>query len=168
MAAPHAAVVRTATPAHLAAMAEIYNDAVRHSVATFDVEPQPPDLFATRVASTRPGDHVLVAEHDHEVVGMSWATTYRPRPAYALTRETSIYLPEEARGRGLGRALYDELLRRVDADGIHTCLAVIAQPNPASEALHTAVGFERVGLLREVGRKFDHWVDTAWWQRIRP
>ena len=58
--------------------------------------------------------------------------------------------------------------RRVDADGIHTCLAVIAQPNPASEALHTAVGFRHVGTLRDVGRKFDRWVDTALWQRLRP
>ena len=63
--------------------------------------------------------------------------------------------------------MYGELLRRVDADGIHTCLAVIAQPNPASEALHTASGFERVGALREVGRKFDRWIDIAWWQRLR-
>ena len=160
--------LRTATAADLPALAGIYNDAVLHSVATFDVEPQPPELFAARVASTRPGDHVVVAEEAGRVLGMAYAATYRPRPAYDGTRETSVYLAPDARGRGLGRALYDELLRRVDADGIHVCLAVIAQPNPASEALHAAVGFERVGTLREVGRKFDRWVDTAWWQRVRP
>ena len=160
--------VRTATAADLPALAEIYTDAVLTSVATFDVEPQPPDLFAARVASTRPGDHVVVAEADGRVVGMAYAATYRPRPAYDGTRETSVYLAPDARGRGLGRALYGELLRRVDADGIHTCLAVIAEPNAASEALHAALGFERVGTLREVGRKFDRWVDTTWWQRIRP
>jgi phosphinothricin acetyltransferase len=161
-------VLRTATVADLPAIAAVYNDAVLHSVATFDVEPQSPELFADRVASTRPGDHVLVAEEGGRVVGMAYAATYRPRPAYDGTRETSVYLAPDARGRGLGRALYDELLRRVDADGIHVCLAVIAAPNPASEALHAAVGFERVGTLREVGRKFDRWVDTAWWQRVRP
>jgi phosphinothricin acetyltransferase len=160
--------LRTATAADLPALAEVYNDAVLHSVATFDVEPQPPELFADRVASTRPGDHVVVAAEDGAVLGMAYAATYRPRPAYDGTRETSVYLAPGARGRGLGRALYDELLRRVDADGIHVCLAVIAQPNPASEALHAAVGFEPVGTLREVGRKFDRWVDTAWWQRVRP
>ena len=98
---------------------------------------------------------------------MAYAVPYRPRPAYDLTRETSVYLAPGARAAGVGTALYGELLRRVDADGIHTCLAVIAQPNSASEALHTASGFERVGALREVGRKFDRWIDIAWWQRLR-
>jgi phosphinothricin acetyltransferase len=160
-------VVRAATAADLPALAEIYNEAVGNSVATFDLEPQPPELFADRVASTRRGDHVLVAEEDGRVVGLAYAATYRPRPAYDGTRETSVYLAPDARGRGLGRTLYDELLARVDADGIHVCLAVIAQPNAASEALHVATGFERVGTLREVGRKFDRWVDTTWWQRVR-
>ncbi len=159
--------LRTATAADLPALAAIYNEAVAHSVATFDVEPQPPELFAERVASTRPGDHVLVAEERGRVIGMAYAAAYRPRPAYDGTREISIYLAADARGHGLGRALYDELLARVDADGIHVCLAVIAQPNAASEALHAAVGFERVGTLREVGRKFGRWVDTTWWQRVR-
>ena len=165
--APAGVVVRAATAEDLPALAEIYNEAVANSVASFDLEPQPPELFADRVASTRPGDHVLVAEEDGQVVGLAFAATYRPRPAYGATRETSVYLAPSARGRGLGRTLYDELLARVDADGIHVCLAVIAQPNAASEALHAATGFERVGTLREVGRKFDRWVDTTWWQRVR-
>ena len=160
-------VLRSATAADLPAMTDIYNDAVAHTLSTFDVEPQPPTYFAARVASTRPGDHVVVALEGDRILGMAYAAAFRPRPAYDATRETSIYLVADARGRGVGRALYDELLARVDADGIHTCLAVIAQPNPASEALHAAVGFERVGTLREVGRKFDRWVDTAWWQRVR-
>ncbi len=159
--------LRTAIADDLPALADIYNEAVAHSVSTFDVEPQPPELFAERVASTRPGDHVVVAEERGRVIGMAYAATYRPRPAYDGTRETSVYLAPDARGRGLGRALYEELLARVDADGIHVCLAVIAQPNAASEALHEALGFERVGTLREVGRKFDRWVDTTWWQRVR-
>jgi len=160
-------VLRTATDADLPAIADIYNDAVRSSVATFDVDVQPPELFAARVASTRPGDHVVVALEGGRVVGMAYAATYRPRPAYDGTRETSVYLAPGARGRGVGRALYTELLRRVDADGIHVVLAVIAEPNEASAALHAALGFERVGTLREVGRKFDRWVDTTWWQRVR-
>ncbi len=159
-------IIRTATEADLVAMARIYTEAALSSVATFDVGTQPPDHFAARVASRRPGDHVVVAEEDGRVVGMAYAVPYRPRPAYDLTRETSVYLGSGAQGRGLGRRLYTELLRRVDGDGIHVCLAVVARPNPASEALHRTLGFEHVGTLHEVGRKFDRWVDTALWQRI--
>ncbi|MFQ6170416.1 N-acetyltransferase family protein [Oryzobacter sp. R7] len=161
--------IRPATEADLPAIAGIYNVTVDTAVSTFDTEHRPPEHFADRVASTRPGDHLLVIEGDHgTVLGFAHASTYRPRPAYDGTREVSVYLAEDARGRGLGRELYDALLARVDADGIHTCLAVIAQPNPASEALHAATGFERVGLLREVGHKFGAWVDTALWQRLGP
>lgn len=165
---PSGVVLRTATAADLPGMSRIYDAAVADSVATFDVEPQGPGHYAERVASTRPGDHVVVAVRGEHLLGMAYAATYRPRPAYDGTREVSVYVDGAARGIGLGRALYDELLARVDADGIHTCLAVIALPNAPSEALHRAVGFEHVGTLREVGRKFGRWVDTAWYQRVGP
>ncbi len=96
--ASDAVVVRSATADDLPALADIYNEAVAHSVATFDVEPQPPELFADRVASTRPGDHVVVAELGGRVVGMAYAATYRPRPAYDGSRETSIYLAPDGSG----------------------------------------------------------------------
>lgn len=161
-------LLRTATAADLPAMTAVYNEAVAHSLATFDTEPRADDHYAAAVASTRPGDHVVVAEVGARVVGMAYSGTYRQRPAYHGTREVSAYLDAGARGAGLGRRLYDELLTRVDADGIHTCLAVIALPNPASEALHRAVGFTPVGVLHEVGHKFGRWVDTAFWQRMHP
>ena len=139
--ARHPGFVRTATADDLPAIADIYNEAVLHTVATFDVEPQPPELFADRVASTRPGDHVVVAEGG---AGSSGWRTPRPTAAPGLRRhprDVGLPRPRGPRSRP-GLALYDELLARVDADGIHVCLAVIAQPNPASEALHAAVGFE--------------------------
>jgi L-amino acid N-acyltransferase YncA len=165
---PAGVVVRTAVAADLPAMTAIYNESVAASVVTFDVEPRPDDHYAARVSSTRPGDHVVVAESGGAVVGLAYAATYRPRTAYDGTRETSVYVGSGATGRGLGRALYGELLRRVDADGIHTCIAVIAVPNAASEALHAAFGFTHVGTLREVGQKFGRRVDTAIWQRMTP
>ncbi len=116
-----------------------------------------------RLASTEPGDHLLVADAGSEAVGYAYSSSYRPRPAYARTREVSVYLDGSARGLGLGRLLYDELLGRLRADDVHQVLAVIALPNDASEALHRACGFERVGLLPEVGWKFGRWIDTALW-----
>jgi phosphinothricin acetyltransferase len=157
-------IVRSADPADLPHIAAIYDEQVRTAISTFDLEPRPLPYWEARLTSTEPGDHLLVAcPPSGEVVGYAYSSTYRPRPAYARTREVSVYLAPEARGRGVGRLLYDELLARLRADGVHQVLAVIALPNDASEALHAACGFTRVGVLPEVGRKFDRWIDTAVW-----
>ena len=161
-------VLRTATEDDLPAMSAIYNQAIERTTSTFDVEPRPDDNYAARVASDRSGDHVVVAEMDGQVVGYAFSTSYRRRPAYDTTREVSVYIAEGHRSHGLGSRMYDDLIARLDADGIHTIVSVIAQPNPASEALHRAMGFEKVGTLREVGFKFGKWVDTALWQRMHP
>lgn len=75
-----------------------------------------------------------------------------------------MYLTVAAVGVGVGTQIYSQLLSLLRADGMHLAVAVIAQPNPASVALHEKLGFELVGTLQEVGRKFDHWVDTRWYQ----
>lgn len=159
-------VVRDATAADLAEVAAIYDEQVRTGISTFDLEPPGPDHWQHRLASTEPGDHFLVAERSGEVVGFAYASSYRPRPGYRLTRETSVYLDPSARGQGLGRRLYDALLPLLSADGMHVALALVALPNPASVALHEACGFVHLGTMREVGRKFDRWLDTAWYQRL--
>ncbi len=156
-------VTRTATEQDLPTIKAIYDHEVETGIATFDTAPPALEYWAAKLASTEPGDHLLVAELDGTVVGYAYSSTYRPRLAYARTKETSVYLTADAVGRGLGRALYDDLLARLRADGIHVALGVIALPNPASEALHRAFGFERVGVLPEVGNKFDRWIDTAFW-----
>ena len=158
--------VRPATDADLPAVAAIYDEQVLTGISTFDLEPPPPSYWERRLASREPGHHLLVADDAGDVVGFAYASDYRPRPGYRLTRETSVYLAEQARGRGLGRRLYDDLLARLAADGMHVALALVALPNPASVALHEACGFEHLGTMREVGRKFDRWLDTAWYQRI--
>lgn len=158
--------VRGALRGDLERVATIYNEQVRAGTATFDTEPVAGSHFAPRLASTEPGDRFLVAVEDGSVVGFAYSGPFRPRPAYAGTRETSVYVAEGARGRGVATALYRELLDQLDAAGVHTQMAVIALPNGASEALHRRLGFERVGVLREVGRKFGRYLDTAWWQRL--
>jgi phosphinothricin acetyltransferase len=159
--------IRPAREKDLHAVAAIYTAEVEGGVGTFDTEPKTADHFAPRLTPTSPGDLFLVAVEAGSVVGFAHSGPFRPRPAYAGTRETSVYLASSARGRGIGRALYAELLERLDAAGVHTAMAVIALPNAASEALHQSLGFERVGVLREVGHKFGRYIDTAWWQRLR-
>lgn len=158
---------RSATERDLPQIAEIYAHAVETSHATFDLEP--PDLayWRDKLDGNHPGDHLLVAvDDDEDVVGYAYSWSYRPRPAYDLTRETSIYLDESVRGKGVGKLLYPALLETMTVSGVHTAVALVALPNPASERLHLASGFEKVGLLREVGWKFDSWIDVAWYQRM--
>jgi phosphinothricin acetyltransferase len=164
---PSGAQVRAARGSDLPGAAAIYDEQVRTEISTFDLEPPPLSYWEHHLASTEPGDHFLVADDDGgDVVGFAYSSAYRPRPGYRLTRETSVYLSERARGQGLGRRMYDELLVRVHADGIHVVLALVALPNPPSVALHEACGFEHLGTMREVGRKFDRWLDTAWYQKV--
>ena len=163
-----AAVIRPATGDDLPAIAAIYDEEVRHGISTFATEPPPLGYWTGRLTSTEAGDHLLVAERDGSVVGYAFSGSYRPRAAYARTRETSVYLAAEARGGGVGRALYDELLRLMRADGVHLAVAVVALPNPGSQGLHRACGFTPVGVLQEVGHKLGRWIDTELWQlRLR-
>ena len=158
--------IRAATEQDLAGIAAIYDEQVRTGIATFDLEPPPPSHWSRRLLSDEPGDHVVVDVEAGDVVGFAYSSAYRPRPGYRLTRETSVYLAERAVGQGRGRRLYDVLLPRLAADGMHVALALIALPNPTSVALHERCGFEHLGTMREVGRKFDRWLDTAWYQLV--
>lgn len=158
------ALVRAATGDDVPAIARIYGDAVRNGVGTFDLTDPPDDYWTAKLDSTQPGDHLLVADDGGVVIGFAYSSAFRPRPAYAQTRETSVYRAPGAVGAGVGTVLYAELLGLLRGDGMHVAVAVIAQPNPASVALHEKFGFELVGTLREVGRKFDRWIDTRWYQ----
>jgi L-amino acid N-acyltransferase YncA len=158
--------LRPATLADMPGAAAIYDEQVRVGISTFDLEPPQVSYWEHHLDSTEPCDHFLVADAGGEIVGFAYSSAYRPRPAYRLTRETSVYLSDGARGQGLGRRMYDELLGRMRVDGIHVALALVALPNPASVALHETCGFEHLGTMREVGRKFDRWIDTAWFQLV--
>ena len=161
---PAPALVRPATVEDLPAVKAIYDAEVLEGIATFDVEPPPLSYWEARLAGSEPGDRMLVvADHDG-VLGYAYASSYRPRPAYRHTRETSVYLAPRAQGRGLGRRLYDELLAGLRSDGMHRAVALVALPNPASQALHRACGFTSVGVLHEVGHKLGRWIDTEWWE----
>jgi L-amino acid N-acyltransferase YncA len=160
-------IIRPAVETDLADIATIYNHEVVTSVATFDLDPPTSDYWEQRLVGQHPGDHLLVAvDTDDDVVGYAYSWSYRPRPAYALTRETSIYLDPSVRGQGIGSLLYPALLESMRASGVHTAVALVALPNPGSAALHERCGFERVGTMRQVGFKFDRWIDVAWYQRM--
>jgi L-amino acid N-acyltransferase YncA len=162
-----AITVRDAETADVPAMAAIYDEQARTSVATFDTEPRGAAYLDEKVAGAGGSNVVLVALDGGELLGYAFSGPFRPRPAYDGTKEVSVYLAEGARGRGVASQLYSALLGRLDAlPGVHTQVAVIALPNDASIALHRRHGFQQVGVLREVGHKFGRYVDTAWYQRL--
>ena len=159
--------VRPAVEDDLRDIATIYNHEVANSIATFDLEAPTLAYWHEKLEGNHEGDHLLVAvDSDGDVVGYAYSWSYRPRPAYELTRETSIYLDPSVRGRGIGRVLYPALLDAMARSGVHTAVALVALPNPGSVALHKAVGFEHVGTMREVGYKFARWIDVEWYQKL--
>jgi len=107
----------------------------------------------------------LVLEEDGQVLGYAKAGTWRDRAAYQWTAETGLYLAPAARGHGRGTALYAALLAELVAAGFHSAVAGITLPNPASAALHVALGFVSVGIVREAGWKHDRWHDLELWQK---
>jgi len=157
--------IRPATAPDLPAIKAIYDGEVRAGISTFATVAPGLDYWQVRLESDAPGDHVLVADDGDGVLGYAYSSAYRPREAYARTRESSVYLAPRARGRGVGRGLYDALLEAMRTDGVRLVVAVVALPNDASRALHLACGFTPVGVLHEVGHKLGRWIDTELFER---
>ena len=159
-------VIRLATVADAEAIRRIYNHEVEHTTHTFDLVPR---SLAEQQAWLRDREGalgVVVADVGGEVTGFASLSEYRPRAAYRTSVESSVYVDESARGRGVGRLLMQELVVVAGARGFHTMIARIAGGQEASIRLHRAVGFTTVGTEREVGRKFGGWLDVVVMQRM--
>ena len=156
--------IEPATADHAPAIAAIYDAAARETPATFDLEGHAPSWWATAV--TDAAYPFVVAIADGAVLGFARAGQHKVKPAYATTCETSVYVAADARGRGVGRALYDVLLNELDATAaLLLAVAGITLPNAASIALHEACGFSLVGTFHNVGVKLDRRWDVAWYER---
>ncbi|MHB1980678.1 MAG: GNAT family N-acetyltransferase [Sulfobacillus sp.] len=158
--------MRPALESDLPTISDIYAHYVLHTVATF--EEIPPDLatWHRRLAQHRvDGLPLLVADLDGRVLGYAVASMWRPRSAYRYTVEDSVYLRSDALGRGVGGQLLAALIEICAQSGKHQMIAVVAEPNPASVALHQAHGFQVTGRLPHVGYKQGRWVDTTLLQR---
>lgn len=163
------ATIRDATPDDLAVINDIYNFYVLTSTATFDIEPLP--LEERRRWYEEHGEHypVVVAEAGGEVIGWCSLSSFRTRPAYRWTAEDSVYIADAWRGRGIGRLLLAEVMGRAKTLGYHAVIARIGDSaNIASCELHRNMGFELVGIEREVGYKFARWLDVVVMQWSAP
>lgn len=148
-----------------AACASIYAPHVDPGPASFEERPPDAAEMARRIASCGASHAWLVAEDAGRVLGFAYGCAHRERAAYRWACDVSIYLGAGATGRGLGRALYSELLAVLERRGFRMACAGIALPNAASVGLHEALGFEPVGVYRRIGWKAGAWRDVGWWQR---
>lgn len=145
------------------AVAAIYRPAVESSIASFEETPPDTAEMARRMRLILARTPWLVTEDQGSVVGYAYAGHHRERPGYRWSVDISVYVAAAQHGRGIGRALYDELLRLLRRQGFVNAYAGIALPNPASVALHESIGMRRVALYERVGWKFGAWHDVAWY-----
>lgn len=164
-AAANRVAVRLAAPGDGDAAAALYNWYVAHSTATFQYAPTPAADFRRLIADTLEAAPFLLAEAaDGRLLGYACAHPWRSREAFAWDVEVTVYCAPDAVGQGVGRRLYTPLLAMLRAQGYHNALALIAHPNPESEAFHRAFGFVRYGLEPHTGYKFGQWLDLGYWR----
>ena len=153
--------IRDASPSDASAILEIYTPYVSSTAVSFEEEPPTVEELDARIAVS----HVwLVAEEGSSVPGYASAGSFHRRPAYRWSVEISIYVAEQARGRGIGAALLSDLLYRLREDGFVNAFAGTTLPNPASIALFESFGFRKMAHQTKVGFKLGEWHDVGWWQ----
>jgi phosphinothricin acetyltransferase len=145
---------------------DIYNYYIETTVITFEEIPVTVSEMQNRVNRIHELFPYLVYEENGEILGFAYVGAFHSRSAYRFTLEDSIYVRNGYQGKGIGRALLDELLNEVRKRDVHSIIALIALPNERSVNLHEAFGFKNTGTLKEVGRKFDKWIDVGYWELI--
>ncbi len=158
--------IRPATMADAAAICEIYNHYVLTTTISFELEAVSTEEMAQRIVEVSALFPWLVYEEDGRILGYAYATKWKARKAYQQSVESSVYMAKDSGGKGVGTQLYRALFAELKARDIHAVMGGIAQPNPGSVALHEKMGFVKVAHFAQVGRKFDQWIDVAYWQLI--
>ena len=155
--------IRPATLQDLGAITAIYAENVANGTATYELDAPDRGEMEQRFRrnTSRGYPYIVARDPAGAVLGYAYASAFRDRPAYSWLVEDSIYLAPEARGRGVGKALLAELIRRCTELGFRQMVAVIGGAHPASIALHFAAGFEHGGQMKATGFKHGRWLDTV-------
>jgi L-amino acid N-acyltransferase YncA len=156
-------MIRLANKDDAPQIAAIYRPFCVDNCVSFETEAPGPDEMAARIDKIRARFPWLVDVRDGAVAGYAYASPHRERSAYRWVVEVTVYIHESYRGKGIGRALYTELFKRLKEQGLYRAYAGILIPNPASQGFHEAMGFEPVGVYKKVGYKLGAWLDVGWW-----
>ena len=158
--------IRDVTEADAEQIAKIYAHHVLTGTASYDIDAPTAEFHRDKIRRIlAAGWPFIVAQQREEVAGYAYATQFRDREAYRFTCEDSIYVHPQRLGQGIGKALLAELLKRAAQCGFRVVIAVIGGAEPASVALHRDFGFVEAGRLKEVGFKFEQWLDSVYMQR---
>lgn len=164
--------IRLATPQDAAAICDIYTPYVLTTAVTFDITPPTVEEMATKIATILEMRPFLVAEEDGAILGFSYASAFRPREAYVHAIETSVYIRQDYKAKGLGRRLYTALEDILRLQHVYTANACISYVDPADEyspatsrLFHERMGYEQCAHIPSCGRKFDRWYGIIWMQK---
>jgi L-amino acid N-acyltransferase YncA len=159
-------IIRLVTERDAEQIAAIYAPNVTDTIISFEFEPPTADEMRRRIEVTLRRYPWLVCERQGRVLGYAYAGAHGSRAAYQWSVDVSVYVHEDARRTGVGRALYGSLFAALDLQGFYNAYAGATLPNPASVGLHEAVGFRLVGVYRGVGYKLGAWHDVVWWHLL--
>ncbi len=152
--------IRTATKEDISSITEIYNDAVLNTTATFDIEPKTYSEQESWFEQHAGKFTVIVAVDNDAVVGWASLSPWSDRCAYSNTADVAVYIKDEFRGKGIGKKLVKELLKRGPDNGLHSAIAKICAENEVSLNLFKKLGFKNIGTMKEVGYKFGRRLDV--------
>jgi L-amino acid N-acyltransferase YncA len=159
-------MIREARTEDEEAICKIYNHYIINTIITFEEEPVSLGEMKDRILRVTLTFPWLVSEKNGIVNGYAYVANWKTRSAYRFSVESTIYLHPDFIGKGLGRKLYASLISDLRNRSLHSVIGVIALPNESSVALHERLGFQKVAHLKEVGWKFNQWIDVGYWQLI--
>ncbi len=146
------------------AITTIYNFYVLNSIATLEEHVVSVDYYKDKIETVTQKFPWLVFEYNNEIIGYAYASSWNTRSSYSKTVETSVYVKDDCELKGIGTILYKALIDTLKNQGFCALIGGISMPNEASVKLHEKFGFEKVGHFKQVGYKFNKWVDVGYWQ----
>jgi L-amino acid N-acyltransferase YncA len=159
-------MIRSVVTADAEAVCSIYNHYVKNTIITFEEKPVSKEEMNDQIAKATVSLPWIIWEQNGEITGYAYASKWKTRSAYRFSVESSIYLQPDFIGKGAGRILYEALISKLRNLSLHTVIGGIALPNESSVALHEHLGFIKVAHFKEVGCKFDQWIDVGYWELL--